>query len=195
VIVRGCLMGALGVVVGLAAVADAADIGARHLATHKVEQRIRQVVPHTAGVHGRIRSFPFLRAGVNGHVSDVSATIDHLAPYTDVSVDLHGAHVSIGTMVTALRIDVTQISQGAVTFHLTAADLQKAAPSAAPAPARVAVDGLHRVLVVTPQSGAAVVVALPPASVVPCVPTVQPVADGYTLACSFRTVPSAFRTT
>src|SRR5579871_6100118 len=156
-------MGALGVVVGLAAVADVGDIGARHLATRKVEQRIRQVVPHTAGVHGRIRSFPFLTAAVNGHVSEVSASIDHLPPYTDVSVDLHEARVSIGTMVTALRIDVTRISSGEVTFHLTDADLEKAAPSAAPG-GRVAVDGLHRVLVVTPASGHAVAVALPPVS-------------------------------
>src|SRR5215469_1952092 len=100
-------MGALGVVLGLAVVADAADVGARHMATGKVEQRIRQVVPHTSGVHGRIRSFPFLGAAVNGRVSEVSATIDQLAPYTDVNVALHGARVSIGNMVTALRVDVT----------------------------------------------------------------------------------------
>ena len=191
-IVRGCLMGALGVVVGLAAVADVSDIGARHLATHKVEQRIRQVVPHTAGVHGRIRSFPFLAAAVDGRVSEVSATIDQLAPYTHVSVDLHHARISIGTMVTALRIDVTRISSGEVSFDLTDADLQKAAPSAAPG-SRVAVDGLHRKLVVTPPSGHAVLVDLPPVSLVPCVPALQPVTAGYTLGCSFRTAPLAFR--
>jgi hypothetical protein len=187
-------MGALGVIVGLAVVADVADVGARHLATGKVEQRIRQVVPHTSGVHGRIRSFPFLGAAANGRVSEVSATIDQLAPYTDVDVSLHGARVSIGTMLTALRVDVTHIDHGAVTFRLTDADLQKAAPSVVPSQAHVAVDGLHRALVVTPPSGPAVVVALPPASVVPCVPVLEPAAEGYAFGCSFRTVPSAFRT-
>jgi len=187
-------MGVLGVVVGLAAVGDAADIGARHLATGKVEQRIRQVVPHTSGVHGRIRSFPFLGAVVNGHVGEVSATIDRLPPYTDVTVALHGARVSIGTLVTALRVDVTHVDRGAVTFHLASSDLQKAVPSAVAPDVHVAVDGLHRALVVTPREGPAVVVALPPTSVVPCVPSVQQVTDGYALGCAFRTVPSAFRT-
>jgi hypothetical protein len=194
VTVRGCLVGALGVVVGLAAVADAADIGARHLATGKVEQRIRQVVAHTSGVHGRIRSFPFLRAAVNGQVTEVSATIDQLAPFNDVTVDLHGARVSIGTLLTALGVDVTRVAHGTASFHLSDAALQQEAPTAPPAQVRVAVDGLHRVLVLTPPSGRAVVVALPPTSLVPCVPGVAPDAHGYAFGCSFATVPSAFRT-
>ncbi len=192
-ILRGCLVAALGVVVGLAAVADAADIGARHLATGKVEQRIRQVVAHTSGVHGRIRSFPFLKAAVGGHVDEIGATIDALPPYTDLTVDLHGARVSISNMVTALRLDVTKVQHGTATFNLTDADLGKAAPTVVPSQARVAVDGLHRVLVVTPPTGRAAVVPLPPASLVPCVPGVAAVAGGYTFGCSFGTVPSAFR--
>jgi LmeA-like phospholipid-binding len=195
VIVRGCLVGALGVLVGLAAVADAADIGARHLATRNVERRIRQVVAHTSGVHGRILSFPFLQAAADGHVDEVAATIDHLTPYDDVTVELHGARVSIGTMVTALRINVTHIDEGTATFHLTDSALSQAAPSLGSAQARVAVDGLHRVLVVTPPSGHPAVVALPPKSLVPCVPGVAAAPDGYTFGCSFRTVPSAFQST
>jgi hypothetical protein len=194
VIVRGCLIGALGALVGLAVVADAADVGARHLATSKVEQRIRQVVAHTSGVHGRIRSFPFLKAAVDGHVTEVGATIDQLAPYSDVTVDLHDAHLSVSTMVTALRVDVTQIAHGTASFRLTDAALAREAP-AAPSGVHVAVDGLHRALVLTPPTGHVVVVALPPTSIVPCLPGVAPTTDGYTFACSFGTVPTAFRTT
>jgi hypothetical protein len=193
VIVRGCLVGALGVVVGLALVADAGDVGARHLATGKVEQRIRQVVAHTSGVHGRIRSFPFLRVAVNGQVSEVGATIDQLAPFNDLTVDLRGARVSIGNMVTSLRVDVTRIAHGTATFRLSDAALQKAAPTVVPSGLRVAVDGLHRVLVVTTPTGHVVLVALPPASLVPCVPGMVAAADGYSFGCSFGTVPSAFQ--
>jgi hypothetical protein len=193
VILRGCLIGALGVLVGLAAVADAADVGTRHLATSKVEQRIRQVVAHTSGVHGQIRSFPFLTAAVNGHVTEVGATIDELAPYSDVTVDLHGARLSVGTLVTALRVDVTRIAHGTASFHLTDAALQREAPAAAP-DVHVAVDGLHHALVLTPPTGHVVVVPLPPTSIVPCVPAVTATPDGYTFACSFATVPTAFRT-
>jgi hypothetical protein len=194
VIVRGCLIGALGVVIGLAAVADAADIGARHLATGKVEQRIRQVVAHTSGVHGRIRSFPFLSAALNGRVSDVAATIDQLPPYTDVTVDLHGARVSQSTLLTALRVDVTRVRRGTVSFDLTDAAVQQEAPGATPSQVRVAVDGLHRVLLLTPPSGHVVLVALPPLSIAPCVPAMARATDGYTFGCSFGTVPAAFRT-
>ena len=192
-ILRGCLIGALGVLVGLAAVADAADIGARHLATGKVEQRIRQVVAHTSGVHGRVRSFPFLAAAVNGHVTDVGATIDQLPPYSHVAVELHGTRLSVGTMVTALRVDVTRVAHGAASFRLTEAALEREAPGAAQG-AHVAVDGLHHALVITPSTGHVVVVALPPASIVPCLPAVTTSPDGYTFACSFGTVPTAFRT-
>jgi hypothetical protein len=193
VIARGCLLGALGVVVGLTAVGEAADVGARHLATGKVEQRIRQVVAHTSGVHGRIRSFPFLRASVDGDVREVGATIDQLAPYSDVTVDLHGARVSIGNMVTSLRVDITSIARGTASFRLTHAALAKEAPTVASSDLRVAVDGLHRVLVVTPPSGHVVLVALPPASLVPCVPGVAAMTGWYEFGCSFGSVPSAFR--
>ena len=192
-ILRGCLVGALGVLVGIAAVADAADVGARHLATDKVEQRVRQVVAHASGVHGRVLSFPFLGAAVDGRVDEIAATVDQLVPYSDVTVELHGARVSIGTMVTALRVDVTRIESGTVTFDLTDAALEQAAPGAAVPQSRVAVDGLHRVLVVMPPSGRPAVVPLPPLSLVPCVPGVAPDADGYTFGCSFHTVPAAFR--
>ena len=193
-ILRGCLVGALGIVVGLAAVADVADVGARHLATGKVEQRIRQVVAHTSGVHGRIRSFPFLKAVANGHVDEVGATIDQLPPYTDVTVDLHGARVSIGKLATELRVDVTRVQHGTATFNLTEAGLAKSAPTVVASQVHVAVDGLHRVLVLTPPTGHAAFIPLPPTSLVPCIPGVAPVADGYTFGCSFSTVPLAFRT-
>src|SRR5579871_6800245 len=193
-ILRGCVVGALGAALGLAVVADVADIGARHLATGKVEQRIRQVVPHASGVHGRIRSFPFLAATVTGHVHEVSATIDRLPPYSDLFVDLRDSRVSEGTMVTALRVDVTHVDRGALTFHLTDSGLQQAAPSFASGRPTLTVDAAHRMLVITSASSRPVTVALPPTSVVPCVPTVQPVTDGYALACVFRTVPAAFQT-
>ena len=195
---RGCLFGVLGVVVGLAAVGDAADIGARHLATSKVEDRVRQVVPHTSGVHGRIVSFPFLRVGLNGHIDEVGVRIDRLttAPvvYTDVVVDLKGARVSIGNMVT-LRVNVTEIAHGTVTFTLAAGDLAAAAPSVSATTATAAVDGLHRRLVLDASSAHPVVLPLPPTSIVPCIPGVSPGPGGFTLGCSFTTVPTAFKAT
>jgi hypothetical protein len=196
VILRGCLIGALGVVAGFAVVADVADVASRHLATSKVEQHIRQVVPHATGVHGRIRSFPFLDVAVNGHVGEIAARIDHLgvAPvvYTDVVIDLHGVRVAKSSMVTSLRVDVTRIQRGTVTFVLPSSDLQRAVPAVAPTQLRVSVDGLHRRLVLAPPTGSPVTVALPPTSVVPCVPGVAAGPDGLTLGCSFTVAPGAF---
>ena len=198
-ILRGCLFGVLGVVVGLGVVGDAADVGARHLATSKIEQHLSQVVPHASGVHGRIRSFPFLDVGLNGHITEIGARVDHLiaapAVYSDLVIDLHGARVSIGNMVTSLRLNVTRIQRGTVTFTLTAADLQKLVPSTlSPSQVRVSVDAAHRTLVIALPSGASVRLPLPPASIVPCIPGVAPGPDGLTLGCSFTAVPTAFTT-
>jgi hypothetical protein len=196
VILRGCLFGALGVLAGFAVVADVADVASRHLATSKVEQHIRQVVPHTAGVHGRIRSFPFLDVAVNGHIAELGARIDQLtvAPvvYTGLVIDLHGVRVSKSSMVTSLRVDVTHIRSGTVTFSLRFSDLQKAVPAVSPAQLRVSVDGTHRRLVLGRPSGSDVTLALPPTSIVPCLPGVAPGSDRLTLGCSFSAAPSAF---
>ena len=195
---RGCLFGVLGVVVGLAAIGDAADIGTRHLATSKVEQRVRQVVPHVSGVHGRIESFPFLRVGLNGHIDEIGVHIDRLtaAPvvYSNVVVDLKGVRVSIGNMVT-LRVNVTEITSGTATFTLAPSDLAAAAPSVSATDATAAVDGLHRRLVLDGSSAHPVVLPLPPTSIVPCIPGVSAGPSGLTLGCSFTTVPAAFKTT
>jgi hypothetical protein len=199
VILRGCLVGALGVVTGLALVAGAADIGARHLATGKVEERIRQAVPQASGVHGRIRSWPFLAAGVNGRVSEIDARVDRLsvAPvvYTDLTVALHGARVSIANMVTSLRVDVTRIDRGTVSFTLADSYLDQVDPGVAAAARRVSVDAKRRALVVGGPTGLPVLVALPGPSLVPCVPGAAPGPAGVTLGCSFTTVPAAFTTT
>jgi hypothetical protein len=196
VILRGCLFGALGVLAGFAVVADVADVASRHLATSKVEQHIRQVVPHTAGVHGRIRSFPFLDVAVNGHIAELGARIDQLtvAPvvYTGLVIDLHGVRVSKSSMVTSLRVDVTHIRSGTVTFSLRFSDLLKAVPAVSPAQLRVSVDGTHRRLVLGRPSGSDVTLALPPTSIVPCLPGVAPGSDRLTLGCSFSAAPSAF---
>jgi hypothetical protein len=196
VILRGCLFGALGVLAGFAVVGDVADVASRHLATSKVEQHIRQVVPHTAGVHGRIRSFPFLDVAVNGHIAELGARIDKLtvAPvvYTGLVIDLHGVRVSKSSMVTSLRVDVTHIRSGTVTFSLRFSDLQKAVPAVSPAQLRVSVDGTHRRLVLGRPSGSDVTLALPPTSIVPCLPGVAPGSDRLTLGCSFSAAPSAF---
>ena len=197
---RGCLVGLLGVAVGFAVVGDVADVGARHLATSKVEQRVRQVVPHTTGVHGRIESFPFLRVGLNGHIDEIGVRVDKLTSarvvYSHIVVDLKGARVSIGNMVT-LRVNVTEITQGTVSFTLASSDLAAAAPSVAASgapPTTAAVDGPLRLLVLDPSSAHPVVLPLPPASLVPCVPGVAPGPAGLTFGCSFTTVPTAFRT-
>jgi hypothetical protein len=196
VILRGCLFGALGVLAGFAVVADVADVASRHLATSKVEQHIRQVVPHTAGVHGRIRSFPFLDVAVNGHIAELGARIDQLtvAPvvYTGLVIDLHGVRVSKSSMVTSLRVDVTHIRSGTVTFSLRFSDLLKAVPAVSPAQLCVSVDGTHRRLVLGRPSGSDVTLALPPTSIVPCLPGVAPGSDRLTLGCSFSAAPSAF---
>ena len=65
--VRGCLVGLLGVVVGLGFIGEAADVTARHVATSKIESRIREAVPGASGVSVSIHSWPFLKVGVDGH--------------------------------------------------------------------------------------------------------------------------------
>jgi hypothetical protein len=198
VILRGCLFGALGVVAGLAVVGGAADVGARHLATGKVEQRIRQAVPQASGVHGRIRSWPFLAAGVNGRVSEIDARVDRLAVkpvvYSDLTVALHGARVSISNMVTSLRVDVTRVDRGTVSFALADSYLEQVAPGVPAAARRVSVDAQRRALVVGGPTGLPVLVALPGPSLVPCIPGAVLGPTGLILGCSFTTVPAAFTT-
>jgi len=103
--------------------------------------------------------------------------------------------VSISDMVTSLRVDVTRIDRGTVSFTLADSYLDRVAPGVAAASRRLSVDAKRRVLVVGGPAGLPVVVALPATSLVPCLPGASPGPAGVTLGCSFTTVPAAFTTT
>lgn len=202
--VRGCLVGLLGVVVGLGFVGEAADVTARHVATTKIESRIRQAVPGATGVRVSIRSWPFLKVGVDGHVDDIAAHISRVdedsLTFNDVAVELRGVRVSVTDLLTDARVDVTSISSGDVSLTITDADLAHAVrlpggafPTADQVAALVVtVDAPKRELVVGLPGVALVPVSLPSAAILPCVPLIAREQGEFSLSCAFDHVPAAF---
>ncbi len=199
-IAKGCLFAVLGVLAGLGAIGTAADLGARHLATSPIEQRIRQQVPEASGVHARILGWPFLKVAVNGHVDEIDVRVDrvteHPLVFSDVAVVLRAVRISQGDLVTNARVDVTRIGTGTVSLTVTESALLQALglpalPAGAMALANFRVDGASRSLVVT-AAGHSAKLALPKPSILPCLPAVSEPAGALILSCTFTTVPSAF---
>jgi hypothetical protein len=199
---------ALGVVAGLALLGEVADVGARHLATSKVEQRIGQAVPESRGVRARIRSWPFLKVAVDGRVDEVGAHVARLVEpplvFTDVDVDLRGVRLSVADMVTDARVNVTHIDRGRVTLTVTEANLVDAVAGIpvggqALGPvggllgrAQVSVDAATRRLVIAVPGVTRLTLPLPGTDIVPCLPSVVQRPAALTLSCTFTRVPSAF---
>lgn len=197
---KGCLFGLLGVLAGLAAIGAAADIGARHFATSKIEQRIRQQVPEASGVHARILGWPFLKVAANGDVDEIAVRVDQMAErplvFSDVAVDLRSVHISQSNLVTNARVDVTHIGRGTISLVVTEASLLRALglpplPAGAMSQAAFRIDAGSRSIVVT-AAGHAVKLALPGANILPCLPTMSQPGNELVLSCTFTSVPSAF---
>lgn len=192
-------MGVLGVAAGLALLAEGADVGARHLATSKVQQRVSQSVPEASGVHAWIRSFPFLKVGLNGHVDEIGVraarVVEKPLVFTDVSVDLRGVRLSVSQLATWAQIDVTHIDRGTIELTVTESSLAQALPpqaAAAASGATVSINAAARQLVISVPGLAPVDLPLPKADLLPCTPQVTQSADRITLGCQFTQVPSAF---
>lgn len=202
---RGCLLGLLGAIVGLALVAALVDAGARHYATSRVENRIRADAPESRGVRARIHSWPFLQVAVNGRIPEIGAHVVRLVEkplvFSDVDVDLRGVRIDQGTLGSQGRLVVTHIDSGNVTLTVTPSDLAVAAgiPVAlagavtGPVPGRVKieVDGAKRQLVVDVAGVRRFAFGLPGVNMVPCIPNVTVTGAGITLACTFSRVPDA----
>jgi hypothetical protein len=206
---RGCLIGLLGVVAGLALVGEVGDVGTRHYATTKIEQRISQQVPGASGVSAGINSWPFLKVAVDGHVDEINARIDQLVEqplvFNDIEVELHGVRISVGDLLTDFRVNVVSIKQGDASVTVTAAALRQAIVNEVPAATAVAgdVDSLLAQVTVTvdPSTRHLVVAAagvkvldfpLPGPDVLPCIPNVAKGPASVTLSCTFDQVPTAF---
>lgn len=197
----------LGVVAGLAVLGSAADVGARHVATSKIEQRVKQRVPEASQVRARIRSWPFLKVVGDGAVDEVGVTATRVVEkplvFTDVAVDLRSVRISVTDLVTSGSVTVTRIGRGTVSLAVTEQSLEQAVlarePRArsvlgtAPLLGRVAlsVDAAHRQLVVTARGVGTLSLPLPGTSILPCTPAVAQTAGYVGLSCTFTRVPTA----
>jgi len=202
--VRGCLVGLLGVLVGLVFVGEAADITARHVATSKLESRIRQAVPGASGVSVSIRSWPFLKVAVDGHIDDIGAHVSRVeedsVTFSDVVVELRGVRVSVSDLVTDAGVNVTEIVNGDVSLTITDDALAHALrlpAGAAPTVGQVAalavtVDAAKRELVVGLPGVPLAHLSLPSTAILPCVPLVAREQAAFSLSCAFDGVPAAF---
>lgn len=208
---RGCLLGLLGVLVGLAVVAAVVDVGARHYATSRVEQRISTAVPGAQGVSAHIHSWPFLKVGVGGHIDEIGARLTRVVVrpvvFTDLHIDLRGVRVATTSLVSEGKLQVTHIDGGTIQVSLTAADLAAAlglpagilaaaglagGTAVADAIGRVAsVDADRRQLVVSIPGVRRFTLPLPGPDLVPCIPRVTAVTTGLSLSCTFTRVPAA----
>jgi hypothetical protein len=201
---RGCLFGVLGIAVGLSMVGDAVDIGARHVATSRIEQRISVAVPESSGAHAWIHSFPFLQVVVNGNVDEVGARVARVVErplvFTDVVVDLHHVRISVSDLLSNGRVVVTRIGLGTITLDITEASLEQALPGfrqVAPlliGRVVISVDAAARRLRFEAPGRPAVTLPLPGTNLLPCLPAVAQSGGDIRLSCTFTKVPAAFTT-
>lgn len=205
---RGCAVGLLGVLAGLAVLGGAADVGARHLATSKIEQRVRQRVPEASQVHARIRSWPFLKVAVDGDIDEVGVTatrvVERPLVFTDVDVELRGVRISVTDLLTSGNANVTGIRRGTVALTVSEPNLVQAIVAQVPAAkallgslpvlgrVTVSVDAAHRTLLVGAPGVPSLTLPLPGTDILPCTPTVERLPDRIRLACTFNRVPAAF---
>lgn len=193
----GCLLGVLGVVVGLAAVLIGGDIAARHYATSRIEQRIRADAPTAREVHGHIHSWPFLQVGLNGHVDEMGARIGSVKSgpllFTNLDVEIHRIRISTSGLISG-HVTVNSIGEGTVTadLPLPAILVQLKLPDVSAL--SVIADGPSRTLVVKVAGLQVARLPLPSADLFPCVPAVGVHPDRLSLACAFTRVPAAFTT-
>ena len=202
---RGCITGIVILAVGLGGLGDVTDVVARHWTTSQIEKRIRATVPQAQGVHAHIRSFPFLKVLVNGHVDEMGGHIDHLTvarlTFDDIDVEIHGLRIKQGDLISNRKVVVTHIDTGTVSATLTAASLTQAFG----VPVGVAANSLvasgvavgvsvrsSRQVVITVAGIGARSFPLPDASLLPCLPSVAFAHQAMVLSCSFDHVPSAF---
>ena len=202
---RGCLLGLLGAVVGLALVAALIDAGARHYATSRIEARIRVAAPESRGVKARIHSWPFLQVAVNGHIDEIGAHVAQLVEkplvFSDVDVVMRGVRVDQGRLASEGRLVVTHVDSGNVTLTVTASDLAiaagvpvavaGAASEVASARVRISVDAATRQLVLDVAGLKRFAFGLPGSNMLPCIPHVAMVGSAATLSCAFTRVPDA----
>ena len=203
---RGCLRVVIIVVLGLGIVGDVGDVVARHWATSKIEQRIRAVAPDAQGVHAHIRSWPFVKVAVTGHVDEMGARIDQVTvqglTFSNTDVEIHGLKVKQQQLVAHGKVVVEHISSGTVVTSITASSLSKVLGVpvtvgssgflVAGLPVTVSIRSSTRTVVITATGASATTVPLPALSLLPCTPTVAFAHQAATLSCSFTQVPSAF---
>jgi hypothetical protein len=198
---RGCLVGLLGAVLALLLVLEGSDILARHYATSKIAQRIRSREPSAQGVSVHIRSFPFLKVLLNGHVDEIGARIARITvgplAFVDVDVELHGLTVQKGQVFQG-HVNVTSLHTGTVTATVTAAALSQATGiPVTVGPGELIVRGIPVKVSVNPSTRQLLInglqpFGLPSSDVLPCIPIVTFTAQGVGLSCTFTHVPSAF---
>jgi len=214
VIARGCLLGLLGVAAGFAAVGLGVDVGARHLATARVESSVGSAVPGAHGIHARIHSWPFLKVALNGRVDEIGVHVDRLVEkpvtFTDVNVKLTGIDLRVGKLATGARVTIGTIRSGRATAEVTPAALAAAMgepvgvdaagrltggkPGATPQPVVVKADQARHLFVAVP--GVRVVaLPLPGPDLLPCVPAVTNGGGLLNVSCTFDKVPTAFSPT
>lgn len=201
---KGCLITVVVVVGGGGALANVGDIAARHWATSQVEKRIRATVPNAQGVRAHIRSWPFVKVAVTGHVDEMGARIDRVTvsslTFSSVDVEIHSLKIKTQPLVAHGKVVVNSIHNGTIAASITASALT----SALGVPVSVGSTGFvvrgvpvsvsirSRSVVVTAAGIGVQSFALPALSLLPCAPSVAFSNQAAVLSCSFDHVPSAF---
>jgi hypothetical protein len=203
---KGCLRLVIGLAMGLALLGQVVDVIARRYATSKIEQRIQVVVPDAHGVHAHIRSWPFLKVLITGHVDEMGARIDRVTTstpltFTNVTVELHGIRVEVQPLLTHGKVVVDRIASGTVSASINVTDLSRAlgipvtigsgAFLVRGLPISMSVNGTSRRLSISAAGVTAASFPLPNADLLPCVPSVAFSRQVVTLSCTFNHVPAA----
>ena len=207
----GCLSIVLPVLVVIAGLLVAGDVGARRYATGQISDRISASVPEASGVHSRIHSFPFLgRLLISGNVPEIGTHIDHLVvvaglSFSDLDVDLHDVTIDRHAMLSHRQVRLTKIGRGTVSVgltqesltselgrpvHITAGGVLVTVVGTSAVQASVSING--RQLVVRAAGLPALSVPLPTTKLFPCEPQVALVAGRAVFSCTFAGIPPAF---
>ncbi len=195
-------------VVLLALVLVAVDIGTRIAMQHQLEQRIDSYVPN-AGASVTIHGFPFLlKLVAQGGVDEITAHARQVSQgafvLDQVDVAVHGVRINRHLFLQKRQLEIVAIDIGTVSADMTEADFARLVGvpvTLGNGTARVTVAGVSvagRVSItngrlILAASGLPVSVPIPTLPVLPCLADVKIVPGHLVASCTFHQIPAALR--
>lgn len=187
----------------VAALGTAGDVGARKWAENQIESRAQAELPGQVVVSAHIKAFPFIPTLLlTGKVSEAGGHFENVPVsglvLAAVDVDLHGVKVNRNKLINARKVELVSIDSGTVTVDIASAELAKrlGLPVAIAGGVLKVTNAATKVTVqnnalVFDLAGVSKRIPIPKTRLVPCATSVTLLADRVRLSCTIHEIPPA----